>query len=309
MTLRSDLAVGLFDGLFCNHDKKLLHDGERQRIAPLRRMRARRRRARAMTIQQEDDQRRREEQDRVGPILGGDCERQEARKLTTTVVGEGREPQKNREAARSRERTLQLTDDQIMRAQAESGLVQRLLASGEHRGTSVMRRHGLVLVQTPNGRCVVLPPSLWSVVFKECHDSVWASIFERHIRMLVLLKCIGGQARTRGQTLGIGCGSRKARPREVIPPLRRLNGGDGFGPAAWSGQQCVALRGGRTDKANLANSAASTENYTTRRQAGDIRLITMSTPLSLLVAAPPTASPAPSIIVDTLVELSTRAPA
>ncbi|OWZ02370.1 hypothetical protein PHMEG_00026078 [Phytophthora megakarya] len=53
-------------------------------------------------------------------------------------------------------------------------LIQRLLAAGAHQGMPVEELHGLVVVHTPRGRRVVLPPELWAPVFKESHDSIWA---------------------------------------------------------------------------------------------------------------------------------------
>ncbi|GMF40642.1 unnamed protein product [Phytophthora fragariaefolia] len=52
------------------------------------------------------------------------------------------------------------------------------MESGEYRGSKVTRDFGLVVIETPNGPRVVLPPVLWTSVMKECHDSVWT----RHLR-------------------------------------------------------------------------------------------------------------------------------
>ncbi|POM62689.1 Gag-pol fusion protein [Phytophthora palmivora] len=73
-----------------------------------------------------------------------------------------------------REPTLQLTDTEIISAQATSRLVQRMSADGVHRGMEVSKSFGLTVIKTSNGRRIILPPSLWATVFKECHDSVWA---------------------------------------------------------------------------------------------------------------------------------------
>ncbi|KAE8972323.1 hypothetical protein PR001_g26646, partial [Phytophthora rubi] len=82
--------------------------------------------------------------------------------------------------------------------------VWRSERAGEHKGMKVERRHGLVLIITAAGQRVVLPPELWPVVFKECHD------FE--VKQWVR----GCQE----------CGSRKARSREIVPPLRSIKSGD-----------------------------------------------------------------------------------
>ncbi|KAE9086185.1 hypothetical protein PF006_g26080 [Phytophthora fragariae] len=111
-----------------------------------------------------------DEQRRVGPILGGDGVE------TSGQDADMRLPKSSSEnvAQRTGMQTLQLTDEDITAAQWKSRLVQRLLQAGEHKGMKVERRHGLVLITTAAGRRVVLPPELWPVVFKECHDSVWA---------------------------------------------------------------------------------------------------------------------------------------
>lgn len=70
--------------------------------------------------------------------------------------------------------TLQLTDNDIMEAQAKSRLVQRLVEVGEHRGMQVTVPFGMAVIEAAKGRRVVLPPALWAIAFKEAHDSVWA---------------------------------------------------------------------------------------------------------------------------------------
>ncbi|OWY91239.1 hypothetical protein PHMEG_00040268, partial [Phytophthora megakarya] len=70
--------------------------------------------------------------------------------------------------------TLQVTDDEIVAAQKNSVLVQKLRTAGTYNGMKVDESYGLVVIDTPRGRRVVLPPALWAVVFKEMHGSVWA---------------------------------------------------------------------------------------------------------------------------------------
>jgi hypothetical protein len=68
------------------------------------------------------------------------------------------------------------------------------------------------------------------VVFKECHDSVWAG----HLRATHTYARIAQQywwpdLQREVKRWVRGCqegGSRKARPREVITPLRSIRGGD-----------------------------------------------------------------------------------
>lgn len=126
--------------------------------------------------------------------------------------------------------TLQLTDREISAAQARSRLVQRLIAEEGYRGMEVTTEYTLAMIKTPNGKRVILPPELWAVVFKESHDSVWSG----HLRAPHTFARISQiywwpnlQREVKRWVLGCQeCGSRKARPREVIPPLRSLRGGE-----------------------------------------------------------------------------------
>ncbi|KAE9281856.1 hypothetical protein PF008_g27780 [Phytophthora fragariae] len=126
--------------------------------------------------------------------------------------------------------TLQLAGEDIAVAQRKSRLVQRLLQAGEDKGMKVERRHGLVLIITAAGRRVVLPPELWPVVFKECHDSVWAGHLRAphtHARIAQVYWWPALLQEVKQWVRGCQeCGSRKARPREIVPPLRSIKGGD-----------------------------------------------------------------------------------
>ncbi|KAE9033497.1 hypothetical protein PR002_g8644 [Phytophthora rubi] len=118
------------------------------------------------------------EQRRVDPIHVGD----EIETSMASEQGDGARATKvssESVARRMGMQTLQLTDDDIAAAQLKSRLVQRLLQAGEHKGTKVERRHGLVLITTAGGRRVVPPPELWPVVFKECDNSVWVGHLRR----------------------------------------------------------------------------------------------------------------------------------
>lgn len=126
--------------------------------------------------------------------------------------------------------TLQLTDDEIMAGQKESKLVQRLMEAGEHRGRRVSRIFGLTVIETIMGRRVILPPVLWAKAFKEPHDSVWAGHLRAphtYARLQQLYWWPNLQREVKRWVTGCQeCGSRKARPREVIPHLRSIRGGD-----------------------------------------------------------------------------------
>ncbi|KAE9050220.1 hypothetical protein PR001_g2601 [Phytophthora rubi] len=126
--------------------------------------------------------------------------------------------------------TLQLTDAEIVRAQQRSRLVQKLVAAGEYRGMPVERSYGLVVVGTQSGKRVVLPPALWAVVFKEMHGSVWAGHLRgphTYGRVAQLYWWPNLQREVKKWVRGCQeCDSRKARPREVVPPLRSIHGGE-----------------------------------------------------------------------------------
>ncbi|GMF52776.1 unnamed protein product [Phytophthora fragariaefolia] len=106
---------------------------------------------------------RRDERRRVGPILGRD--RVEMR-MVVEQNGEANMTKASNEYAvrQTGMQTLQLTDEDIVTVQRKRRLVQRLLEAGEHKGMKVERRHNLVLINTADGRRVVLPPELWPVV-------------------------------------------------------------------------------------------------------------------------------------------------
>lgn len=91
-------------------------------------------------------------------------------------------------------------------------------------------RHGRVLVRTAQGLRVLLPPELWSVAFKEHHDSVWAGHLRApHTYERIAQRYCWPDLRREVKSWVRGCqecGSRKAKPREVIPPLRSIRGGD-----------------------------------------------------------------------------------
>ncbi|KAE9160959.1 hypothetical protein PF005_g31430 [Phytophthora fragariae] len=65
--------------------------------------------------------------------------------------------------------TLQLSDDELMVAQKRSKFIKRVLADGRYGSMKVETKFGLVTIETANGWRVVLPPTLWSLVFKEMH--------------------------------------------------------------------------------------------------------------------------------------------
>ncbi|KAE8909606.1 hypothetical protein PF007_g27547 [Phytophthora fragariae] len=126
--------------------------------------------------------------------------------------------------------TLQLTDNEIMAAQEHSQLVQQMLKAGSYRSMKVESLFGLVFIHTARGKRVILPPALWSVAFKELHGSIWAGHLRgphTYGRVSQLYWWPGLHGEVNRWVRGCQeCGIRKARPRQVIPPLRSLRGGD-----------------------------------------------------------------------------------
>lgn len=126
--------------------------------------------------------------------------------------------------------TLQATDEEIIAAQNKSQLVKKLRLAGSHRSMKVEQAFGLTLINTSSGRRVVLPPGLWAAIFKEHHDSVWAGHLRAphtYTRISKLYWWPGMRGEVRRWVAGCQeCGSRKARPKEVILLLRGIGGGD-----------------------------------------------------------------------------------
>ncbi|KAE9006623.1 hypothetical protein PF011_g11496 [Phytophthora fragariae] len=125
--------------------------------------------------------------------------------------------------------TLQLSDDELMVAQKLSKFVKRLLADDRYGSMKVETKFSLVTIETRNGWRVVLPPTLWSLLFKEMHGTVWSGHLRgphTYGRVAQLYWWPGLYREVRRWIRGCPeCGSRKAKPREVIPPLRSLRGG------------------------------------------------------------------------------------
>lgn len=173
-----------------------------------------------------------DEQRCMGPTRGKDDTHWSTETTRTARHGAARRGEGRQDKARrsANSETLQLTDDEITRAQSESRLVQRLVESGEHRGRRVTTKHGLVVIETTGGNRVVLPPRLWAVVFKESHDSVWAGHLRAphtYARVAQTYWWPNLHEHVKQWVRGCQeCGSRKARPREVVPPLRSIRGGD-----------------------------------------------------------------------------------
>lgn len=170
--------------------------------------------------------------DQEWPIRGATSGEQAVSTVTETRRSAWRQERlaARQEEERVRGETLQLTDDEIIAAQKASRLVQRLMAAKVQNDMKIEVRHGLVVIQTEKGWRIVLPPALWPIVFKECHDSVWAG----HLKAPHTFARISQSYWWPGLLHEVKqwvrgcqeCGSRKARPRETIPPLRSIRGGN-----------------------------------------------------------------------------------
>ncbi|POM58810.1 Hypothetical protein PHPALM_36495 [Phytophthora palmivora] len=130
--------------------------------------------------------------------------------------------------ANEREPTLQLTDDEIIKAQTKGRSVHRLVEAGEYNGMRVATEHSLVLFSTRDGKRGMLPPTLWAMGYgiqrgaRFCVDGPFESTphpctnFKRLMREVKQWVSVCQE-----------CGSRKARPREVVPPLRNIRRSEG----------------------------------------------------------------------------------
>ncbi|GMF56253.1 unnamed protein product [Phytophthora fragariaefolia] len=95
---------------------------------------------------------------------------------------------------------------------------------------TVTTANGLALISTAKGPRVILPPGLWAVVFKGSHSSVWAGHLRAphtHARIARIYWWPGLMREVKQWVRGCQkCGSRKARPLVVIPPLRSIRSED-----------------------------------------------------------------------------------
>ncbi|KAE9178650.1 hypothetical protein PF002_g28021 [Phytophthora fragariae] len=125
----------------------------------------------------------------------------------------------------------QLTNDEIATEQAEDKTVQSLKSKKKYGDRRVGEEGALVYIYERDGsKRVVLPSSLWAKVLRESHDSVFAC----HLRTPQTYAKIAAnywwpdmRAWVRRWVQSCrDCGTRKARAKEVIPPLRSQGVGD-----------------------------------------------------------------------------------
>lgn len=127
---------------------------------------------------------------------------------------------------------VQFTDADIKREQEKSVMVQTIKERGAYRGQkAVIDDHGLVKITVDGGETrIILPAVYWALAFKEAHDSIWAGhlrgpqTYERLQRTYWWPRM--REAVFNWVSACQECGSRKARPQAVVPPLRSVRTGD-----------------------------------------------------------------------------------
>lgn len=123
--------------------------------------------------------------------------------------------------------TLQVTDDDILQAQKSSELCIALEKACNYRGQWVGQHQGLLRVRQMDGKYkIVLPPALWPRVFEIYHDSIYAGHLrapQLYHRVATLYWWPGMREAAYNWVMSChDCGSRKARPQKIVPPLRSL---------------------------------------------------------------------------------------
>lgn len=127
---------------------------------------------------------------------------------------------------------VQFTDDDIRREQAKSVMVQMIKRQGSYRGRRVLvAEDGLVSIDNREGeKRVVLPVKYWALAFKEAHDSIWAGHLRGPQTLERLKRMYWWPHMKRSVRSWVAacqdCGSRKAKPQIVVPPLRSVRTGD-----------------------------------------------------------------------------------
>ncbi|GMF26487.1 unnamed protein product [Phytophthora fragariaefolia] len=119
----------------------------------------------------------------------------------------------------------QLSDQMIKAEQARDRTVQNLIRKGKYHNRRIVVEDDVAyIIMSDGSKRVVLPTSLWTAALKESHDSIYAG----HLRTPQTCVRIGrnywwpdmrSHVRRWVQACR-DCGTRKGKPREVIPPLR-----------------------------------------------------------------------------------------
>ncbi|KAE9286266.1 hypothetical protein PF001_g21522 [Phytophthora fragariae] len=127
---------------------------------------------------------------------------------------------------------VQFTDEDVKREQVKSVMVQTLKQKATYRGQRVFTgEDGIVHAEVGEGESrIILPAKYWALAFKEAHDSLWAGHLRgpqtyEQLRRLYWWPHMR-EAVHDWVSACQDCGSRKARPRMVVPPLRSVKTGD-----------------------------------------------------------------------------------
>jgi hypothetical protein len=134
------------------------------------------------------------------------------------------------------------TDGGIRHEQQQDKQVKKLLEAKRYGAVEIVEDDGLVYTLTDEGgQRVVLPAALRHKVMKEAHDSIFAChlrVRQTYTRIAAVYWWPGKKGTVRQWVQSCrDCGTRNARVKEIIPPLRSL--GLGFvgtaGPLMWPG--------------------------------------------------------------------------
>ncbi|KAE9286879.1 hypothetical protein PF008_g26557 [Phytophthora fragariae] len=123
---------------------------------------------------------------------------------------------------------VQFTDADIQREQQKSAMVRKLKEKGSYRGQRVYQKaDGLVYAQVAeNEERVVLPVVFWALAFKEAHDSIWSGHLrgpQTYARVAQLYRWPRMREAVHDWVAACqDCGSRKAKPKVAVPPLRSV---------------------------------------------------------------------------------------
>ncbi|KAE9290337.1 hypothetical protein PF008_g25635 [Phytophthora fragariae] len=119
----------------------------------------------------------------------------------------------------------QLTDQAIKAEQAQDRTVQILVRKGKYGGRKIVVEDEVVyIVENDGSKRVVLPTALWAAALRENHDSIYACHLrtpQTYARVARSYWWPDMRAHVRKWVQACrDCGTRKAKAKEVIPPLR-----------------------------------------------------------------------------------------
>lgn len=151
-------------------------------------------------------------------------------RTASVAVTAGGEPLVEEEHVAAPGDSGQLTDEEIRVQQRQDREVRRLKRAGRYGGSRIVQEDGIAYVLMDDGsRRVVLPASLWVKAFREAHGSIFAChlrVPQTYARIAATYWWPGMKSQVRQWVYGCrDCGSRKTKPKLVVPPLRSQGGG------------------------------------------------------------------------------------